>query len=108
MCGLLTAEMLESMGHLVCAVVATQFQAVSTAILSRPDLLVVDAKLGHGSGVHAVQTIMRTRKIPHFFITGHAALVTAALPGALVVQKPFHEVDLALAIMRSVDQKVAS
>jgi CheY-like chemotaxis protein len=108
MCGLLTAEMLESMGHLVCAVVVTEAQAVSATMLSKPDLLVVDAKLDHGSGIHAVQTIMRMRRIPHFFITGDAALVTAFLPEALIVQKPFHEVDLALAIMRSINREVVS
>lgn len=107
-CGPLIAEMLESMGHLVCALVATQAGAVNAAMLSKPDLLVVDAKLGNGSGIHAIQTIMRVQRIPYFFITGDSALVTAFLPEALIVQKPFHEVDLAMAIMRSVDQMVAS
>jgi DNA-binding NarL/FixJ family response regulator len=38
----------------------------------KPDLMIVDAGLGHGSGVAAVEQILRAGPIAHMFISGDA------------------------------------
>jgi DNA-binding response OmpR family regulator len=44
--GILVAEMLTEMGHEVCAIEATEADAVSAAARYKPDLMVVDVGLG--------------------------------------------------------------
>jgi CheY-like chemotaxis protein len=101
--GTLLAEMLEEMGHDVCAVETTQADAVMAAARCRPDLMIVDAGLGDGSGVSAVEEILCTGPIPHLFVSGDISGVQALKPGAAVMQKPFGEADLAQAIQRALD-----
>jgi len=48
---MLLTEMLAGMGHDVCATAATEAEAVSAATRYDPDLMIVDAGLGRGSGV---------------------------------------------------------
>jgi two-component system, response regulator PdtaR len=96
--GMLLSEVLEGMGHRVCAVVASEKAAVEAAALHLPDLLIVDAGLAAGDGLAAVDTILATRFVPHFFTTGNALKVRQLRPGAVVLEKPFHEVELADAI----------
>ena len=96
--GMLLAEMLEEMGYDVCAIEASQADAVAAAMRCRPDLMIVDVQLGDGSGVLAVEEILRTRPIPHLFVSGDPTAVTALRPGAVALQKPFREADLARAI----------
>ena len=56
---MLLTEMLAGMGHDVCATAATEAEAVSAATRYDPDLMIVDAGLGRGSGVSAVEEILR-------------------------------------------------
>lgn len=97
----LLAEVLEGMGHDVCAIEATEADAVAAANRCRPDLMIVDARLGDGSGVSAVEEILRAGFVPHVFVSGDALRVQALRPGALVIQKPFRESDLARAIQHA-------
>jgi CheY-like chemotaxis protein len=92
------AEVLAEMGHEVCAVEATEGGLVAAAASLRPDLMIVDARLGEGSGVVAMRTILRSGPLPHLFISGTA--VEADTPDAVVLQKPFHERQLAHAMER--------
>jgi DNA-binding response OmpR family regulator len=103
MIGMLLAGMLEEMGHDVCAIEATEADAVSAAAQHRPDLMIVDARLGDGSGVSAVEEILRTGFVPHLFMSGNVSRVMALRPGAVVLQKPFLEAELARAIQRALD-----
>jgi CheY-like chemotaxis protein len=96
--GLLLAEMLEEMGYDVCGVEQTEDEAVAAAAKYKPDLMIVDARLGDGSGVAAIRTILQAGPMPHLFISG--ALVEADEPDAVILQKPFHEYQLAQAIDR--------
>ncbi|BBK34088.1 hypothetical protein STHU_47220 [Allostella humosa] len=98
--GLNLSEMLEGLGHAVCGVEATEAEAVAAAERHRPDLMIVDAWLGDGSGVAAVDRICRAGPIPHIFVSGDVAGVKALRPGAEVVEKPFRESDLTRAIHR--------
>jgi DNA-binding response OmpR family regulator len=101
MIGMLLAEMLEEMGHDVCAVAFTHADAVTEATRCKPDLLIVDARLGDGSGVSAVEDILRTGLVPHVFVTGDISKVKALRPGSVMLQKPFLESELAPAIQRA-------
>ena len=103
MIGMLLAEMLVEMGYEVCAIEASEDDAVAAAARCNPDLLIVDAWLGDGSGVAAVEKIAGAGTIPHLFVSGDIARVRALSPGAVVVQKPFREADLAWAIQRALD-----
>jgi CheY-like chemotaxis protein len=95
---LLLSELLAGMGHDVCATAATESEAVVAATRYRPDLMIVDAGLGRGSGVSAVEEILRTGPLAHIFISGDAETVRVRKPDAVVVRKPFRETELARAI----------
>jgi len=95
---MLLAELLASMGHDVCATAATEAEALIAAIRYRPDLMIVDAGLGRGSGVSAVEEILRAGPLAHVFVTGDADRVRRRKPDAIVVRKPFREAELANAI----------
>src|ERR1700681_4808648 len=94
----LLAELLAGMGHDVCATAATEAEAVIAATRHRPDLMIVDAGLGRGSGVSAVEEILRAGPVAHLFISGDAGRVHTRKPDAVVVRKPFREAELARAI----------
>lgn len=96
MIGMALGEMLEDMGHEVCAIATTQSGAVEAALKGRPDLMIVDAHLDEGSGVAAVEIILGSLPIPYFFISGSS--VPTARPGAIVLEKPFFEPQLREAI----------
>ena len=100
---MLLVETLAEMGHGVCAVEATEAGAVKAALRCRPDLIIVDAQLGDGSGVSAVDEILRTGFVPHLFISGDIKKVLARRPGAVAIAKPFHESELVQAIQRALD-----
>ena len=89
------------MGHDVCAIETTAADAVTAAVRYKPDLLIVDVRLGDGSGISAVEEILRTGPIPHVFVSGDTSRVKALGPDAVVIQKPFREADLARAIQRA-------
>nr|WP_280846179.1 response regulator [Neoroseomonas nitratireducens] len=94
--GMLLARTLTSMGHEICAVETTQDDAVAAAARYRPDLMIVDVALGQGSGIAAVEEVLRTRHVPHIFMSG--APIQAGTRGRVVLAKPFDEAELALAI----------
>lgn len=108
MIGMLLADMLEQMGHEVCALERTEARAVSAAIRCRPDVMIVDVWLREGSGIAAVETICSAWPIPHLFASGDIAGARALRPDAVVIQKPFREADLALGIQRALDAARAS
>lgn len=95
----LTAETLQSMGHAVCAIAASEADAVSAAIRERPDLLIVDAHLIQGSGVAAVRRILLNGPVPHIFMSGDALGALELDASAILLRKPFQEKDLARAIV---------
>jgi CheY-like chemotaxis protein len=95
---MLLAEVLAGMGHEVCATAGTEADAIEAAIRDRPDLMIVDAGLGRGSGVAAVEKILHAAPIAHVFMSGDARKVQALRPNAVVVRKPFRETELVRAI----------
>ena len=80
--GMLLADTLGAMGYDVCAIEATETGAVAAAARCEPDLMIVDARLRDGSGVSAVEEILRTGWVPHCW-----SLVDAKGPAAVSVRK---------------------
>jgi CheY-like chemotaxis protein len=105
MIGMLLAEMLGDMGYNVCAIAATEDDAVVSAVRCKPGLLIVDEQLREGTGAAAVDRILRTGPIPCVFISG--ASVPPSRPDAHVLRKPFLEDDLVRAIQEVVDRSNA-
>lgn len=103
MIGELLADMLRDMGYDVCALEATEANAIAAAARCKPNLMIVDAQLSDGSGIAAVETILRTGFVPHLFMSGNIAKVRAQRPGAVVLEKPFHEAAFMGAIQRALD-----
>lgn len=98
---LLLEEVLAGLGHSICATTATEEETVSATVRYRPDLIIIDDGLQEGDGVSAMKTILANRAIPHVFTTGSRAGVLARQPGAIVIEKPFHEPDLVRAIAQA-------
>ena len=99
---LLLSELLAGMGHDVCATAATEAEAVRAATRYRPDLMIVDAGLGRGSGVSAVEEILRAGPVSYVFVSGDLASIQALRPGTVVLRKPYRVPDLAQAIQRAI------
>jgi CheY-like chemotaxis protein len=94
----LLAELIEALGHRVCAIEASERGAVAAAGREKPNLIIVDAHLQEGCGLKAVETITSFGPVPHIFVTGDAHSVRTLRPDATVLQKPYFEPDLVLAI----------
>lgn len=99
----LLAEVLAGLGYEICAIVSTVAATVAAAARCRPDLMIVDAGLRDGSGLSAVQEILRAGFVPHLFISGDISTVRTLRPDAVVMQKPFSEAELVHAIQRALD-----
>jgi CheY-like chemotaxis protein len=97
----LLADLLRALGHTVDAIASSEAEAVIAALKHEPDLMIVDASLGEGSGVSAVEDILRRRWIPHLFATANPASVLDRRPDAIVIQKPYFEADLVAAMDRA-------
>jgi len=97
----LLTELLGELGHCVCAIEATEDGAVAAATRHKPDLMIVDAQLGRGGGLAAVEAIQRERPIAHVFVTGDIAKVLALRPDAVALQKPYNEAALVAAMERA-------
>lgn len=95
---MLLAELLAELGHTVCAIAATEADAVAAATRERPELMIVDMRLGRGTGISAVEEIFRTGPVAHVFLSGAPDAVQALRPDAVMVKKPFRQAELVRAI----------
>lgn len=94
-------ELLEALGHAVCATESTQTGAAAAAARLRPDLILVDVTLAEGDGAAAMAAVERSRKAPHVYMSGRALNAGDLAPGAVILRKPFSERLLAQAIDRA-------
>lgn len=98
MIGWLVGDLMEMMGHKVCAIETSEDGAIAAARQYSPDMMVVDAQLRVGDGVSAVEKILRERFVPHVFVTGDPRGVRELRPDAVLVAKPFTEACLVNAV----------
>ena len=94
-------ELLDAMGHEVCAAVSDQAEVVAAAAQHAPDMMIVDERLREGSGLAAVVEVLKTGFVPHIFATGDYYRVLAHDPDAIVLQKPYTAQALSCAIERA-------
>lgn len=94
--GMLMAEILETEGFVICGVETTEPGAVSAAMRERPDLVIIDQVLGTGSGVRAIEEIVRDSPVPYVLISGMVGARTRK-----VLLKPFRKVDLLQAMAQA-------
>ncbi len=103
--GALVVEILAGLGHDVCATAKTESEAINAAARHVPDLMIVDAYLQAGSGVAAMDAILRHTAMPHIFMTGGPRQIIP--PKATVLYKPFGTVQLTAAL-QSVAEQIAA
>ncbi|MEP6828546.1 MAG: response regulator [Aestuariivirga sp.] len=94
-------ELLEDIGHRVCALTATVAGALAFVERHRPALLVVDQWLKDGTGLSLTEKVCKNGHVPHLFATGDIARIKLARPYAVVIQKPYQVVELKAAIDRA-------
>jgi two-component system, response regulator PdtaR len=100
--GELLGELLEQLGHDVCAIESTEADAVTAAVRCKPDLMIVDVRLSNGSGVSAVEEILRAGPVSHIFVSGNITDIPTLRPGTVALQKPYRIPDLTQAIQRAI------
>ncbi len=101
----LVADILGELGHDVCGTARTELEAIDAAARHVPDLMIVDAYLETGSGVSAMNAILRRIAMPHIFMTGGSRQIIP--PQATVLYKPFSAAGLAAALERIAGQLAA-
>jgi DNA-binding response OmpR family regulator len=94
--GALLAEMLADKDVDVCAVEKTRSGAVEAALRLRPDLMIVDLRLGRDSGFAVMEDIERVGQVPHIFMSGEN--MPCGTRDAPILVKPFTWQQLSAAI----------
>jgi CheY-like chemotaxis protein len=105
---MLLAEVLSGLGHTVCATATTPAEAIAAARREGPDLVLSDVKLRNGSGIDAIEEILRSRPVPHMFMTGDLVGLHLHLPDAVAVRKPFSSATLVKAIAKALEAGATS
>jgi len=96
--GMDLAELLQELGHHVCALISTETEAMAASVRCKPDMMIVDSVLTKGSGINAMHRILEHGPMPHFFLADYAIDVLQTDPKAVVVTKPFNIQELASGI----------
>ena len=95
-------HMLVGMGFEICPVIAaSEAEVVTQAARCRPELVIIDVRVRNQRVIAAVEKILCNESMPHIFLSGDPSGVHAFTPGAVVLQEPFRQSDLARAIHRA-------
>jgi CheY-like chemotaxis protein len=98
-------ELVESCGHRVVGMAASEEEAVELAQQMKPSLILADINLGAGGdGTAAVARILRHHYAPVIFVTAYPErlLTGEAVEPAFVITKPFEPLTLAIATYQAV------
>lgn len=98
-------ELVQSCGHRVIGVAASEAEALAIARRTRPGLILADINLGSGGdGTAAVARILQTNDAPVIFVTAYPErlLTGEAVEPAFVITKPFEPMTLAIATYQAV------
>lgn len=99
-------RLVETCGHRVVGVAASEAAAVRLAQEKRPGLILADINLGRGGdGSHAVSRIQEAMSVPVIFVTAYPErLLTAeGVEPAFIISKPFEPLALAIATFQAVN-----
>jgi DNA-binding response OmpR family regulator len=91
-------DMLEELGFKKFSFARSEDAAVMAANDPDINLITADVRLLPGDGVSAVEAICAKRDLPVLFITGYREELEKRKPGALVLEKPIKQEDLAAAV----------
>jgi CheY-like chemotaxis protein/DNA-directed RNA polymerase specialized sigma24 family protein len=97
-------QLVESAGHDVVGVAASEDEAVAIAESERPSLVLADVNLGQGGdGAAAVARILARHTTPVIFVTAYPErlLTGQAVEPAFVITKPFEPTTLAVATFQA-------
>lgn len=97
--------LVESAGHHVVGVAASEEEAVAIAERERPGLVLADVNLGAGGdGTAAVERILARHAMPVIFVTAYPERLLTGLgvEPAFVIAKPFEPTTLAVATFQAV------
>lgn len=97
-------DVLREMGYGSFDFVEHEADAIAAAEVRCPDLITADQRLTSGTGVAAIRTICAGQPIPVVFITDYRDEVASAVPGAVIIGKPFAESILREAVARAVEE----
>ncbi len=98
-------RLVETCGHRVVGIAASEAAAIRLAAEKRPGLILADINLGRGGdGSHAVARIQQTMTVPVIFVTAYPErLLTAeGVEPAFIISKPFEPLALAIATFQAV------
>jgi two-component system, response regulator PdtaR len=103
-------ELLHETGHEVVGVAATVSDALVVAANTKPDVAVVDVRLGgRQDGIEGAQLLQEQFGVPVVFLTAQTDLETkdraAAVNAVVFLQKPVHPERLVRAIQTAVREK---
>ncbi len=93
---------LRDCGYSSADIAITEAEAIRRAEETCPDLITVDEGLENGSGIAAIRHICRDKAIPVIFITASPKQIKAAVPDAVILEKPFSHRNLTGAILEAV------
>ncbi len=93
---------LRDCGYESADIAITEAEAIRRAEEKCPDLITVDERLDDGSGIAAIRHICRDKAIPVIFITASPDQIKAAVPDAVILEKPFSHRNLSSAILKAV------
>jgi CheY-like chemotaxis protein len=86
------AAIVQELGHAIIGIARSQTEAIAMARMRRPGLVLADINLGEGgSGITAVNEILRSTDVPVIFVTAYSErLLTGERPEPrYLVTKPF-------------------
>jgi CheY-like chemotaxis protein len=90
-------SLLLDFGFASCDIVDNPADAVRCALARRPDLVTADVRILNGTGVEAMEAIVRKLgPIPHVYVTGNPDMIMGRTT-APIVDKPLSRRALALA-----------
>ena len=98
-------QLVESAGHEVVGIAASEEEAVAIADSERPSLVLADVNLGlGGDGASAVERILARHAAPVIFVTAYPErlLTGSRVEPAFVITKPFEPTMLAVATYQAV------
>jgi two-component system, response regulator PdtaR len=98
-------DMLEGLGFTKFSFARSEDVAVVGANQPDIDLITADVRLLPGDGVKAVEAICARRHLPVLFITGYREELEERKPGAVVIQKPVKQEELAAAVCKVLQTK---
>ena len=96
-------DMLDDLGFTKFSFARSEDAAIMCADEENIDLITADVRLLPGDGVNAVEAICVKRNLPVLFITAYREELEERKPGAIVLQKPVKQQDLAAAVRWLVD-----